>query len=204
MGLILCLTVPGVLDVVGAVLAGGLGRRAGGDKAMLPIGGRPMVSYGLAALREALDSEPVVVAKRGTALPEGVAVWLEPDEPRHPLTGIVHALERAGGRDVMVLAVDLPLVSAAVLGGLVEAAAALARTVAVVAVEPGGRVQPLCGVYPASSLGSLRAASAAGARMTSITEEMGAVVVEVPSEALFNVNTLADAVEAERLLASRS
>jgi len=196
MGLILCLTVPGVLDVVGAVLAGGLGRRAGGDKAMLPIGGRPMVSYGLAALREALDSEPVVVAKRGTALPEGVAVWVEPDEPRHPLTGIVHALERAGGRDVVVLAVDLPLVPAGVVQGLLDAAEA-SRAPVVVAREPDGRVQPLCGVYSASGLVGLRAASVAGGRMSSVIEEMGAVAVEAPMGVLFNVNTLADASRAE-------
>ncbi len=199
MGLILCLTVPGVLDVVGAVLAGGLGRRAGGDKAMLPIGGRPMVSYGLAALREALDSEPVVVAKRGTALPEGVAVWVEPDEPRHPLTGIVHALERAGGRDVMVLAVDLPLVPAGVVQGLLDAAEA-SRGPVVVACEPDGRVQPLCGVYSASGLVRLRAASVAGGRMSGVIQEMGAVAVEVPVGVLFNVNTPADASRAEVLL----
>ncbi len=199
MGLILCLTVPGVLDVVGAVLAGGLGRRAGGDKAMLPIGGRPMVRYGLAALREALGSEPVVVAKRGTALPDGVAVWVEPDEPRHPLTGIVHALERAGGRDVMVLAVDLPLVSAGVIAELLHAARAPGCAVAV-AREPDGRVQPLCAVYAASGLVRLRAALVAGGRMSSVIEGMGAVAVDAPMGVLFNVNTLADASRAEVLL----
>lgn len=194
---------PGPLEPVGAVLAGGLGERAGGDKAMLPIAGRPMVSYGLAALREGLGREPVVVAKGGTALPPGLEVWIEPDEPRHPLTGIVHALERAAGRHVLVLAVDLPLMTPAVVARLVETAAAT-RSVTVVAREPGGRVQPLCGAYAPSALDALRAASGDGrGRLTSIIDEIGAVAVEVPSEVLSNVNTPADARLAEALLRGR-
>ena len=42
--------------------------------------------------------EAVVVAKAGTPLPAlDVPVWIEPDEPSHPLAGLVHALERAAG-----------------------------------------------------------------------------------------------------------
>ena len=80
-----------------AVLAGGRSRRMGGPKAGLELGGRALVEWPLAAAREA-GLEAVVVAKAATALPLlEVPVWTEPDEPSHPLTGLVCALERAGG-----------------------------------------------------------------------------------------------------------
>ena len=98
---------------IGVVLAGGVGRRIGGDKAMVELEGRPLVLYPLAVLRAVLD-EVVVVAKQSTILPPldaDVAIWLEADEPRHPLLGIVHALRCARGRPVIVVAGDMPFVT---------------------------------------------------------------------------------------------
>ena len=83
--------------MIGAVLAGGEGRRLGsGSKAAAQLAGRPLVEYPLEALADVCE-RVAVVCKRGTCLPEltGVERWDEPDEPRHPLTGIVHALETA-------------------------------------------------------------------------------------------------------------
>lgn len=204
--LILWVAVPGAPLPIGVVLAGGLGRRIGGDKAMVTVGGRPLLSFAIAALREALGSSPVaVVAKAETVLaapPAGVEVWIEPDAPRHPVTGLVCALERAQGRDVLVLAVDLPLVTASVLHALVEAAAAAPEAV-VVAARAGGRVQPLCAIYRASALRGLRAARP-GASLSSIIEEVGVFEMGVEdADALLNVNTGEDARRAERLLEAR-
>ena len=67
----------------------------GAPKATLELGGRPLISYPLAAMADA-GIETIVVAKPDTALPEMAnEVWLEPQEPSHPLLGIVAALERA-------------------------------------------------------------------------------------------------------------
>jgi len=84
-----------------------------GDEPPILIGHRGAAALApentLEALRAALG-EVVVVAKRSTPLPElDVPVWIEPDEPRHPRAGIVHALERARGRSVLACAADLPL-----------------------------------------------------------------------------------------------
>ena len=109
------------MDVVGAVLAGGAGSRLGGSKAAALLAGRPLLSYPLAALRAAVG-EVAVVAKADTELPAvgyGVLIWREPDEPRHPLAGIVEALRRAEGRPVVVLACDLPFVTAELVRELV-------------------------------------------------------------------------------------
>ena len=97
---------------LGVVLAGGAGRRIGGDKCTVELAGRPLVLYPIATLRDVCQ-QVVVVAKQDTKLPQlaGEAeVWIEPDEPHHPLAGVIHALRTASARKLLVLACDMPLV----------------------------------------------------------------------------------------------
>jgi molybdenum cofactor guanylyltransferase len=139
---------------MGAVLAGGSGRRIGGDKAVVELDGQPLLAYPVEALGEALG-DVAVVAKRDTVLPplRGAAtVWYEPDEPRHPLTGVVHALRMARGRAVVVVAADMPLVDAALVRTLATADAAGRPAVVPFA---GGRPQPLCARYEPGALAAL-------------------------------------------------
>src|SRR5690242_17716131 len=89
----------GTRSVIGALLAGGKGSRLGGrSKAAIEVAGRPLAAYPAEAL-SAVCERIAIVAKVGTDLPEldGVERWDEPDEPRHPVVGIVHALDRAEG-----------------------------------------------------------------------------------------------------------
>ena len=126
---------------VGAVLAGGAGSRMGEPKALVDLAGRPLLSYPVAAVNEA-GLEPIVVAKAGTELPEtGAEVVLEPAEPRHPLHGVVAALERARGRPVIALACDMPFVPAELLAWL---AGLEGRAIV---CEADGRLQPLLALY---------------------------------------------------------
>src|SRR3954451_22762090 len=111
--------------VIGAVLAGGSGRRLGSvSKAAVTVGERPLVSWPIAALASVCE-QVAVVCKPETELPELAAAerWDEPEEPRHPLTGIVHALERAGG-PVLVCAADMPFVTGDACRTLLAAAGA--------------------------------------------------------------------------------
>ena len=87
------------MDVTVAILAGGRGSRIGGDKALVQLGGRPLISYPLAAAKAAgLDA--VVVAKRNTKLPPlDVPVLLEPDAPTPSPPWRHHRTRRAPGRD---------------------------------------------------------------------------------------------------------
>src|SRR5215207_7757291 len=83
--------------MIGVLLAGGLGRRLGGrPKAAIEVAGRPLAAYPAAALVGVCE-RVAFVAKPESELPAlpGIERWDEPAEPRHPLTGIVHALERA-------------------------------------------------------------------------------------------------------------
>jgi len=184
---------------IGVVLAGGRGRRLGGDKAIVELEGRPLLLYPVEALHEVCD-DVVVVAKRDTMLPPlaGVAdLWIEPDEPRHPLAGIAYALSLAAGRAILVVAVDLPLMDAATLRLLRDADPGDA-----VAVVPRvhGRLQPLCARYTPRALAGLEGFDPT-ARATDVVAALGIREVEVPDPAAFaNVNHPEDLLQVMVLL----
>jgi molybdopterin-guanine dinucleotide biosynthesis protein A len=185
-----------VSDPIGVVLAGGAGRRLGGAKATVKLGGRPLISYPLDALRRALGAV-AVVAKPDSDLPAlpGVQLWFEPRQPQHPLTGIVHALRCADGRPVVVCATDLPLVSEALIRRLAQTDSGGAPAVV---VQAGGRVQPALARYDASALEPL--AHALDTPDRALTEmvmrlEPTLLAADDPEE-LFNVNTPEDLLQA--------
>lgn len=185
---------------VGVVLAGGAGSRLGGAKPGTPLAGRPLASYPLGALRAGGLDEIALVAKASSDLggvDSSVVTWVEPDEPRHPLAGVVEALRRGGGRAVVVLACDLPFVTAEVVRALAEADAAGAP--AVVAVDSGGRLQPLCARYEPAALDALAGFDGAGRAVDQVAALRPATVA-VPDDALRNVNTPEDLAAAEAAL----
>jgi len=182
---------------VGIVLAGGLARRMGGpSKPGVVVAGRAMIDRPLEALG-AVCERVAVVCKADTPLPElGPAVerWEEPDEPRHPLTGIVHALERAGG-PVLVCAADMPFVTPATL-----AAVDSARGDALAAVgRAGGHLQPLLAAYAPGVLDVVRGAGE-DAPLTATVRLLEPVVVEVPERDAISIDTPEGVRRAERLL----
>jgi molybdopterin-guanine dinucleotide biosynthesis protein A len=180
--------------VIGVVLAGGRGRRMGGAKPSALLAGRPLVAYPAEALA-GVSERVAVVCKADTELPSlpGVERWDEPDEPRHPVAGIVFALERAE-QPVLVCGADMPFVTGAVLESLAESLRA--EVPAVVAVA-GGRLQPVLAAYAPSSLSVLRAA-AADEPLTRIVERLDPVRVEVPERAALSVDTPEDLAAAAR------
>jgi molybdenum cofactor guanylyltransferase len=192
---------------MGAVLAGGLGRRLGGDKAVASLAGRPLIAYPVEAMR-AVVPDVTIVAKRDTVLPSAdvlgaVRVIREPDQPRHPLVGILHALREAAGRPALVCPADLPLVTAEVLAEL--AGADPHGAPAVVATGPERGLQPLLGCYRPEAAALLEAAAReATAPVRAAVAAIGPRELAVPAEVLFNVNTAEDLARAERLLASRT
>jgi molybdopterin-guanine dinucleotide biosynthesis protein A len=196
-------------DPIGAVLAGGLGRRIGGGKAVVELCGVPLVEYPLRALQAVL-AEVVVVAKQGSALPPlpGVPIWIEPAEPRHPLAGIVHALEGAGAtaesagaaREVLVSAGDLPFLAPDLVERLARADA---RGAPAVVPRAGGRLQPLLARYAPAAYAPLAAALRRDP-LPSVTEVVAALephVLELDDEQpFFNVNAPEDLLTAAGLL----
>jgi len=196
-------------DPIGVVLAGGAGRRIGGGKAVVELRGIPLVRYPVRALQAVL-AEVVVVAKQESELPPlpGVPIWIEPQEPRHPLAGIVHALEGAGaamgiagaGREILVCAGDLPFVSPELVERLLRLDSGGACAVVPRAAE---RLQPLLARYapPAHAPLAAALASQSSPSLTDAVMALHPLVVEL-SDALpfFNVNAPEDLLTAAGLL----
>ncbi len=184
---------------VGVVLGGGRGTRMGGDKLTVSLRGLPLIEYPLRAQRAVL-ADLAVIAKPDTQLPplEGVVIWLEPAEPRHPLVGVVEALALAGGRPVIVCAADLPFVTPSLIARIVDADPGRAPAVI---VRCAGHDQPLLGCYqPAAA--ELLAPAAHGERpVRAAVAALDPVYLEVedPNE-LFNVNSPEDLLVAQAML----
>lgn len=201
----------------------------------MELGGRPLISYPLAALAAA-RIEAVVCAKPDQELPpllrgsfvgpdttkeprNEVRVLEEPDEPRHPLCGIVAAL-RAGrsegvgaspgrgrggseaARPVIAVACDMPFVAPEVLAFLAEADDPLVVPVI------DGRLQPLLGRYDSALLPDLEVALECEEPLTRTVESLNPRLLGEeelarfgdPRRLLFNVNDANDLQEAESLL----
>jgi molybdopterin-guanine dinucleotide biosynthesis protein A len=191
-------------EAIGVVLAGGRGRRIGGDKAIVELEGRALIHYVLEALHEVCE-DVVVTAKRETILPSlaGAAdLWIEPDEPQHPLCGVEHALRLAAGRPILAVAVDLPLIDAATLSAIASTDPGGAS---VVAPLVHGRLQVLCALWTAPALPGLGEAVRSGARATAVAEELGVRAIDgLDPTAFYNVNAPEDLLGAAALLTGES
>lgn len=190
-------------QLLGAILAGGRATRMGRDKALVAIGGVPMVERVAAALR-AVAGEVIVVGRTQPvaglpALPDTVS------GPRGPLAGLVAALAAAGGRPVVLVAVDQPLVVAATLANL----AALAESVRAVVPMAGGARQVTCAVYPPAWAGEAAAELTDGGSIQSLLDRLPHVTVDEAvwrawgedGRSWMSVDTIDDVSRAEAVLA---
>lgn len=183
------------------VLAGGAGRRlGGGDKALVPVGGRPMIAW-------VLDLAPRFVAAAIVAPPsvEHAAFGVPVIADRGPGDGapaaLATGLEACTSEWAVVLACDMPLVDPAVLDRL---AAEAGDDVDAVVPEADGRVHPLHGVYRATVADPARAIAAEGASLQALLARIRTRFVPLDDPAsVSNVNTPADLAAAEAVLRRR-
>jgi molybdopterin-guanine dinucleotide biosynthesis protein A len=139
-----------VLRISAAILAGGRARRFGGaDKASLVVGGSRIVDRQIAAIARVADDIRIVtnVPERYAAL--GVRVIPDRIREAGPLGGLHAALMDAAHPAVLVLACDLPFVTAPLLEALIAEFEAGEKIDAVVPRSNRG-LEPLCAVYAAS------------------------------------------------------
>jgi molybdenum cofactor guanylyltransferase len=185
--------------VIGVVLAGGSGSRMGGGKPGRVVAGKPLVAYPAEALRSVCERVAIVAKPDTPELPplEGVELWDdEPAEPRHPLTGIVHALERADA-PVLVCAADMPFLTTEGLNSLMAGAGSAHAAVAVAK----GKMQPVLAVYAPAVLDALKAAEP-DAPLTRTVEQLDPVRVALPPPLTRSVNTPEELAAAETELSA--
>ncbi len=188
----------------------------GRSKATVPLAGRPLIDHTLAAIKSA-GLQAVVIAKADSDLPPLPCPLIdEPVRPRHPLCGIVAALEHAATglqagntreparRAVVVVACDMPLLPGPFLAWLAS------RPGPLVVPEAEGHLQPLAARYDTELLPALRAALRTGApvplRQTVAEldpDRVGPAELARfgdPGRFLLNINTGEDLARAEALL----
>ncbi len=145
-------------DFSAFVLAGGRSSRMGSDKAFLQFEGRTLLARALDLLR-ALTSEVRIVGTAAKFAPYGRVI--EDVYPgRGPLAGIHAALSASTAELNLILAVDLPFVSEALLRFIVEQAGGADAVVTVPRIAGG--FQPLCAVYRCAFAPLAQAALEAG------------------------------------------
>ena len=127
------------------ILAGGRSSRMGRDKTWLTIEGESLLSHQLRTVRTLNPVEVFISGRIGeeySAFDCPVLFDLEPE--RGALGGIERALHAAGSPLLLVLAVDLPRMTAGFLQKMLARCNRLTGTVP----KLDGRLEPLAAIYP--------------------------------------------------------
>jgi molybdopterin-guanine dinucleotide biosynthesis protein A len=191
-----------------AILAGGQARRLGGRaKPLLDVGGRSIVAR-QRAMFASLGVVPRLIASDPAPLAElGLDIVADRDDSG-ALGALWTALDTATSELVVVLAGDMPFVTAGLVRALLQAVAG--HDAAVPRAADGW--QPLAAAYRRSAGPRLRAALDAGERriVTAVTALDCAVLdggvlaaLDPDGTLLCNVNTPDDYAQAQRLAAAR-
>jgi molybdenum cofactor guanylyltransferase len=197
---------------IGFVLAGGKSSRMGVDKAFLPVGGRTLLDQALVVLASVCDrltivGDPMKFAQYESAEYGGRKVGPVVGDifPEcGPLAGIHTALVHSSAELNLMLAVDMPFISAALLSFLFAMAE---QTEAIVTVPRVGKgLQPLCAVYRTDFRGAAEQALRAGNYKIEAAFSTVSIRVIADSELtaagfseqnFFNLNTPQDRIAAE-------
>ena len=130
-------------DITGFILAGGQSRRMGTDKAQLPWGSGTLLTHAIETLDQ-IASSVVLVGGSNAVVPE-VTLLLDHFSDRGPIAGIHAALSDSKTEWNLVLAVDMPLVTPALLSFIAESCGA--SSALAIVPETSSRLQPLCAAY---------------------------------------------------------
>jgi molybdopterin-guanine dinucleotide biosynthesis protein A len=157
------------------VLAGGAARRLGGvDKPALDVGGSSLLDRVLAAVPDA--ARVVVVGPRRTT--SSPVLWCREEPPGGgPVAALAAGLSEVTADYVLVLAADLPFLTAGTVGTLLAAAGG--RDGALL-VDDSGRDQLLAGAWRTAALREVIPAEPAGARLGAVLGGLDPVRVVLP------------------------
>ena len=200
-------------SIAGLVLAGGLARRmGGGQKALLPLAGRPLLAHVLDRLSAQVDT----IAINANADHDLYAPFDRPviadtlTGHLGPLAGVLSGLRWAKGTGhthIVSVAGDTPFFPDTLVNGL-SAALTDATPIALAASpdpERGLSRHPTFGLWPTALADDLEAALQGGLRkVVAWTDVHGCATVPfsaTPYDPFFNVNAPADMAKAEKLAA---
>ena len=181
-------------DVAGLVLAGGASHRFGRDKARYPMpDGRPMVAHVAATL--ARVAAPLYLSVRDSEDPPPLDhlayLVTDPIPDAGPIAGLYAGLCASAAPWLLVVACDLPFVTETGLRMLL--ASRSPDVEAVVAIDPDGRMQPLCACYRGTVQAAVAENLDAGRyAMHALLDRLMVRTVPLPADELRNINRPAD------------
>jgi molybdopterin-guanine dinucleotide biosynthesis protein A len=197
-----------VRDLTGLILAGGLSRRMGRNKAFLSIGGVPMIRREIDALLGVCRRVVIVAKDPDTFRSLGVPVVADHDSHRAALVGLCAGLRAVTTPYAFAASCDLPFLSAGAVAWLASQAPGFDAVVPRI----GGRWHPLHAVYAAQAAAVFDDQRAAGRwRLAEAIERMrvravaGADLdaIDPGMRTLRNVNTPAEYRAARAQIAPR-
>lgn len=164
-------------SVAGFVVAGGRSARMGRDKALLPWRETTLLDHAIARLRALTEDVRILCGPEPRYADRGLPIVVDAAGPASALVALLSALDAAPSRTCLLLAVDLPNVTPALLQAL-----AAADADAVVPVSASGP-EPLCAVYHAACREPIRESIARGdLKMTGFWADVR--VLRIEGEAL--------------------
>lgn len=181
--------------VVGIVIAGGRSTRFGGEKAVAILRGTSLLLWAVRRLQRSCRAVSVNTRSKteaeALALAEGLPVLHDDDgDASGPLAGIKVGLrwaQQLGASSLAVSPCDVPMMPDDVFDVLIKAAGADPAM-----AETAQGDQPLCALWPVSSLPVVTAALAGGRHPATwrLLEQLGAKRVRFESSQAFaNINT---------------
>jgi molybdenum cofactor guanylyltransferase len=192
-----------------AIIAGGAASRFGNrDKATLIVGSRSILDRQLCAIRPLTDRIIAIANRPAAFAAAGLPVFEDLVPGAGALGGIYTALIAATTDRVVAIACDMPFLTTAFLGRLVELGAQADLTVP----RPADGYQPLCACYSRACIEPLRQRIAARAlRLQDLVADVRTTEIDARELAtydpdgtlFFNVNTPEDHAVAHRLRAAR-
>ena len=179
------------------VLAGGLGRRLGGaDKAVLELASQSLLSRALNAVRGA---EQITVVGPPRDLPAHIRSRSEDPPGGGPVAAVAAVIDLVETDVVVVLACDMPFVSAADTGRLVEA---VGDSDAAMFRDAAGRRQFLAAAYRSAALqraiGEL--GTVHGAAMRDVVSRLTVTDVTADPETTLDIDTWDDIARSREIL----
>jgi molybdopterin-guanine dinucleotide biosynthesis protein A len=188
-----------------AIQAGGGSTRMGRDKALVLLGGKPLIEHVLTRLAP-LSGEVLITTNQPQALAYlGVRLVGDRQPGAGALQGLQTALQAAGGARVLLVACDMPFVAPALAAHLLSTA----PQADVVVPLRDGEFEPMLAAYSRRCLPAIEQALAAGQRrMISFFPDVDVHPVDQAALqafdrdglSFFNVNSPDELAEAERLL----
>lgn len=195
------------MSLVVAILAGGAGRRIGGDKPRRLLGGDRLLDHALSAAQRA--EAPVILVVRTPGQVEGFDGTVVLDAPgiEGPLAGLLSALAWAADARadrVLTLPCDMPFLPHDLH---VRLGHALAPDLGVAVAASAGRLHPVCALWRTAVVPMLvRRAGEGRLSLSGLCEAAGSAIVDWPVEAgdpFVNINTADDLAAAEAALKRR-